>query len=54
LKALIVLAVVVGLCALSPIPVFLLAGLVDTKVILYGVLALCVAFALAAVYFFKR
>ena len=48
LKALIVLASVVGLCALSPVPVFLLRGVVDTKVILYGVLALCLAFTLAA------
>ena len=54
LKALIVLASVVGLCALSPVPVFLLRGVVDTQVILYGVLALCLAIALAAVYFSKR
>ena len=54
LKALIVLASVVGVCALSPVPVFLLRGVVDTKVVLYGVLALCLAFTLAAVYFLKR
>jgi hypothetical protein len=54
LKALIALASVVGVCALSPVPVFLLRGVVDTKVVLYGVLALCLAFTLAAVYFLKR
>ena len=54
LKALMLLASVVGLCALSPVPVFLLRGVVDTKVILYGVLALCFAGTLAAVYLLKR
>ena len=54
LKALIVLASVIGLCALSPVPVFLLRDVVDTQVILYGVLALCLAIALATVYFSKR
>jgi hypothetical protein len=54
LKALMLLASVVGLCALSPVPVFLLRGVVDTKVILYGMVALCFALTLAAVYVLKR
>lgn len=54
LRALIMLASTIGICALSVVPVFLSRGVVDTKVILYGVLTLCVVFALAAVYFFKR
>ena len=54
MQALMLLASVIGLCAFSVVPVFFALGVIDTKVILFGIVAVCAAIAVAAVYYARR